>query len=192
MNNIGMKKLLKQVGLVLILTAVYLVVAVPFKVMSVIPGFADIRPVLMLNPVYGIFFGIPGCIAFAIGNLVGDLLSDSLRWSSIGGFIANFIGPFLFYVYWNKISKTPFSLRTGKNLLKQLCVTVVTAVAETIIITPMVELSYPEVSSILFAKTVMLNVSVFPIVLGIPLMILMQEELYFTPKPFSKKKNALR
>ncbi len=43
MNNIGMKKLLKQVGLVLILTAVYLVVAVPFKVMSVIPGFADIR-----------------------------------------------------------------------------------------------------------------------------------------------------
>ena len=69
MNNIGMKKLLKQVGLVLILTAVYLVVAVPFKVMSVIPGFADIRPVLMLNPVYGIFFGIPGCIAFAIGNL---------------------------------------------------------------------------------------------------------------------------
>ncbi len=83
----------------MILTAVYLVVAVPFKVMSVIPGFADIRPVLMLNPVYGIFFGIPGCIAFAIGNLIGDLLSDSLRWSSIGGFIANFIGPFLFYVY---------------------------------------------------------------------------------------------
>ena len=192
MNNKGMKKLLKQIGLVLILTAVYLVVAVPFKVMSVIPGFADIRPVLMLNPVYGIFFGIPGCIAFAIGNLIGDLLSDSLRWSSIGGFIANFIGPFLFYVYWNKISKTPFSLRTGKNLLKQLCVTVVTAVAETIIITPMVELSYPEVSSILFVKTVMLNVSVFPIVLGIPLMILMQEELHFTPKPFSKKKNALR
>ncbi len=78
-----MKKLLKQVGLVLILTAVYLVVAVPFKVMSVIPGFADIRPVLMLNPVYGIFFGIPGCIAFAIGNLIGDLLSDSLRWSDL-------------------------------------------------------------------------------------------------------------
>ena len=49
MNNIGMKKLLKQVGLVLILTAVYLVVAVPFKVMSVIPGFADIRPVLLLE-----------------------------------------------------------------------------------------------------------------------------------------------
>ena len=80
MNKIEKKKLLKQVGLVLILTAVYLVVAVPFKVMSVIPGFADIRPVLMLNPVYGIFFGIPGCIAFAIGNLIGDLLSDSLRW----------------------------------------------------------------------------------------------------------------
>ena len=190
MNNNGMKKLLKQIGLVLILTAVYLVVAVPFKVMSVIPGFADIRPVLMLNPVYGIFFGIPGCIAFAIGNLIGDLLSDSLRWSSIGGFIANFIGPFLFCVYWNKISKTPFSLRTGKDLLKQVVLTVVTAVAETLIITPMVELSYPEVSSILFANAVMLSVSVFPIVRWIPLMMLRQEELQFKPKPFSKKKDV--
>lgn len=190
MKNNGVKNLLKQIGLVLILTAVYLVVAVPFKVMSVIPGFADIRPVLMLNPVYGIFFGIPGCIAFAIGNLIGDLLSDSLRWSSIGGFLANFTGPFLIYVYWTKISKTPFSLRTGKDLLKQLGVTVVSAVVETLIITPMVELSYPEVSSTLFAKTVMLNVSVFPIVLGIPLMILMQEELHFTPKPLFQQKNT--
>ncbi len=59
MNHNAMKKRLRRIGLTLILTAVYLGVAVPFKVMSVIPGFADIRPVLMLNPVFGIFFGIP-------------------------------------------------------------------------------------------------------------------------------------
>lgn len=179
---------MKQAGMVLILTAVYLVVAIPFKVMSIIPGFTDIRPVLMLNPIYGIFFGIPGCIAFAIGNLIGDLLSDSIRWSSIAGFAANFIGPLLFYIYWNKISKTPFSLRTGKNLLKQTVVTIFTAVIEAMIITPVVELSYPEVNSTLFALSVLLNVSVFPIFLGIPMMILMQDELHFIPKELSKAK----
>lgn len=188
MRNNGVKYFMKQAGMVLILTAVYLVVAIPFKVMSIIPGFTDIRPVLMLNPIYGIFFGIPGCIAFAIGNLIGDLLSDSIRWSSIAGFAANFIGPLLFYIYWNKISKTPFSLRTGKNLLKQTVVTIFTAVIEAMIITPVVELSYPEVNSTLFALSVLLNVSVFPIFLGIPMMILMQDELHFIPKEFSKAK----
>lgn len=177
MKSNSAKKALKTVGLVLILTAVYLVVAIPFKVMSVIPGFADIRPVLLLNPVYGIFFGIPGCVAFAIGNLIGDIMSDSLRWSSIAGFVANFAGPFIFYIYWRKISKTPFSLRTPKDLLKQVGLTAVTAVVEALIITPVVELTYPEVSAFLFAMTVLLNVTVFPIALGIPLMILMQEEL---------------
>ena len=76
------------------LIAVYLIVAIPFKVMEVIPGFTDIRPVSMLMPVYGIFFGIPGCIAYAIGNLITDIISDSLRWSCIAGFVANFAGPF--------------------------------------------------------------------------------------------------
>ena len=45
----------------------------------------------MLYPVYGIFFGLPGCFATALGNLIADILSDSLRWSSIAGFIANFL-----------------------------------------------------------------------------------------------------
>ena len=184
MKNSGIQKLLKSLGLILVLTAVYLVVAVPFKVMSVIPGFTDIRPVLLLKPVFGIFFGVPGCVAFAVGNLIGDILSDSLRWSSIAGFTANFIGPFLFYLYWNKISKTPFSLRTGMGLLKQTVLTVVSAIVEAVIITPVVELSYPEVSSILFATSVMINGAVFPIFLGIPLLILMHEELRFTPRPF--------
>lgn len=166
----------------LILLLVYLIVALPFKVMSVIPGFTDIRPVSLLQPVYGVFFGIPGCLAFAIGNLIGDIFSDSLRWSSIAGFAANFAGPFLFYLFCNMLSKTPFSLRTGKSLLKQIAVTAVSAIAQAALITPAVVLIYPEVSGLIFAVTVMLNGSVFPIVLGIPLMILMQEELGFKPQ----------
>jgi hypothetical protein len=52
------KSILKQSGVALILLIVYLIVAIPFKVMSVIPGFTDIRPVTLLEPVYGIFFGV--------------------------------------------------------------------------------------------------------------------------------------
>lgn len=172
----------KNILLTLILLLVFLIVAIPFKVMSVIPGFTDIRPVSLLQPVFGIFFGVPGCMAFAIGNLISDIDSDSLRWSSIAGFAANFAGPYLFYLFLCRLSKTPFSLRSGKNLLKTIAVTALSAIVQAVLITPAVVLIYPEVSGWLFATTVTLNGSIFPIILGIPLMILMQEELGFKPQ----------
>ena len=178
-------KPVKLCALTVILVLVYLVIAIPFKVMSVIPGFTDIRPVMLLKPVFGIFFGIPGCIAFAIGNLIGDIMSDSLRWSSIAGFAANFLGPFVFYAFWRWISKEPFSLRTGKSLLKMTAVVIVSSVIEAVIITPAVKLIYPDIDFGLFALMVMINGTVFPLFLGIPLMILMQEELHV--KPISHK-----
>lgn len=182
------KKILKRIGLFLILLAVYLVVAVPFKVMSVIPGFTDIRPVILLEPVYGIFFGIPGCIAFAAGNLIGDIVSSSLKWTSIAGIFTGFAGPFLYYLFWNKLFSTSFSLRTGKDLLKQVCSTLSIASVETVILSIAVKWRYPDVNIRLFALTVMINESLFPIALGIPLMILMQEELGFSPATLSKTK----
>ena len=189
-NDTLPKKLLKAVLLTALLLAIYLAVAIPFKVMSVIPGFTDIRPVLLLQPVYGVYFGIPGCAAFAIGNLIGDALSDSMRWSSIAGFIANFAGPFLFYLYWSRVSKKPFSLRTGKGLLTQVALIAILAVMETLMITPAVMLFYPDVDWMLFALTVLLNNFIFPIVISIPLMILMQEELGFKPLYYRKDPEA--
>ena len=181
LRNSRLHPFVKNVLLTLILLVVFLIVAIPFKVMSIIPGFTDIRPVSLLQPVFGVFFGLPGCFAFAIGNLIGDIVSDSLRWSSIAGFAANFAAPFVFYIYWNRISKTPFSLRTGKNLLIEIALTLVSAILQAAMITPAVVLVYPDVSGSVFATTVMLNGTVFPIVLGIPLMILMQEEFDFKP-----------
>ena len=173
---------LRTAGLFFALVLVYLILAVPFRVMVVIPGFTEIRPVQLLKPVYGIFFGIPGCLAFAVGNLIGDLLSDSLKWSSIAGFAANFVGPFVFWLFWRRFSKMPFFLRTGKDLLKLLAVTVVSAALEALLITPTVMLAYTDVNAVLFAETVFLNGTVFPLLLGIPLMILMQEEFGFQPR----------
>ena len=182
MENSMAKTTLKRVGLVLVLLAVYLVVAVPFKVMSIIPGFTDVRPVTLLEPVYGIFFGLPGCIAFAVGNLIGDIISGSLKWSSIAGFASAFLGPFIYWFFWNKISKTSFSLRTGKELLKQTLLTLFAAVFEATLLVLTVETAYHEVNGHLFVLTVLINETLYPIFLGIPLMILMQEELGFQPK----------
>lgn len=165
----------------LVQVIVYLVVSVPFKVMEVIPGFTDIRPVTLLGPIYGVFFGPQGCLAIATGNLITDIISDSLRWSSIAGFIANFIGPFIIYLFWSRISKKGFSLRTGRNILKYIAIVIAAAVLEALIITPAVAIVYPDVNAALFMITVILNTSVFPIVLGIPLIFLMQEELGFEP-----------
>lgn len=168
--------------LVLILTVSYLIVAIPFKVMEVIPGFTDIRPVMLVQPIYGIFFGIPGCLASAISNLICDAVSNSLRWSSIGGFIANFLGPLVFYLFWTRISKKEFNIRNAKNLLIYCAVTLFSALVQTVIITPMVKLIYPDIQGMVFALSVMANNTLFPIFLGIPIIILLQEELGLHPK----------
>lgn len=172
---------MKRIKTVLILFAVYLLVAVPFKVMEIIPGFADIRPVVLLGPVYGIFFGMTGCGVMAVGNLIMDIVSDSLRWSSIAGFAANFLGPWCIWFYWARLSREPFSLRNWKSILRHCGVVIFSAVLETIIITPAVALIYPNVDAGLFAVSVMANTGLFPIFFGLPLLILMQEELGFVP-----------
>ena len=173
------KPFVKSLMFFIVQIFVYLVVALPFKVMDVIPGFTDIRPVMLLTPIYAVFFGSQGCLSLAVGNLIMDIVSDSLRWSCIAGFVANFIGPFIIYWFWAHISKSPFSLRSAKNLLIHTMLIICAAFLETLIITPAVAIVYPTVDIRLFATTVMLNSSLFPMGLGIPLTILMQEELGF-------------
>lgn len=177
---------MKHIRTILILLFVYLIVAVPFKVMEIIPGFTDIRPVIMLEPVYAVFFGIPGCIVMALGNLVMDAVSDSLRWSSIMGFVANFSGPLLIWAYWHFWSPCSFSLRNGRNILRHIWIVFLSAILEMALITPSVALFYPEIDAKLFALSILLNNFLFPIIFGIPLIILIQEEMGFIPQKRAK------
>lgn len=180
----------RMLTLFVTLVVVYLVIALPFKVLGVIPGFTDIRPVSMLQPVYGIFFGIPGCFANAFGNLIGDILSDSLRWSSIAGFVAAFIYPYLMHLFWNKLRKRPFNLRNGRTMGLFILTNIALAILQALIITPAVALIYPEVDFMLFATTVICNGSLFPLAFAIPFIILIQEELGFAPLSSSKQLEA--
>ena len=171
----------RQAVMFAILLVVYLVIALPFKALSVIPGFTDVRPVYMLQPVYGIFFGIPGCLACAVGNLVGDIASDSLRWSSIAGFVGNFAYPFLMYLFWTKLRKEPFALRRGRTMSLFTATAVACTLVQALIITPAVAFHYPDVDAVLFFLSVLANGSLFPIGFAIPFIILLQEELGFSP-----------
>ncbi|KPV65017.1 MAG: QueT transporter [Candidatus Bathyarchaeota archaeon BA1] len=59
--------------------------------LTIIPGFTWIRPANMLSPLFGMMFGIPGCIGCAVGNFIADSLAGYLGVGSIGGFVGNFV-----------------------------------------------------------------------------------------------------
>ena len=163
------------------LLAAYLVVAIPFKAMNLIPGFTDVRPVMALGPVYGIFFGPVGCLACGFGNLVADAVDHAIRWTSIAGFASNALGPLLVWWFWTRVSRTPFSLRTPRDLLRHCLLLAAMGALETAIVAPAVALVYPEVDAVFLAWAVFGNTAGFPILLGIPLSILLQEEFGFEP-----------
>ncbi len=169
------KKLLTS----LILIIFYLMVAIPFKVMVVIPGFTDIRPVTILGPIFGLYFGIPGCIIFAFMNLVMDIVGDSLRWSSIAGLVANFAGPFFILMFWKKLKAkgVELTLKTPGNVGLFSLSLILAALLEAVIITPVVALTYPDVNALTFAISVIANTSIFPICFGIPIIIIIKEEI---------------
>ena len=75
-----------------------------------------------------------------------------------------------------------------RHIIKHIVVILIVAVIETVLITPAVALVYPDVDHMLFFMTVMINSTAFPILLGIPLIIILQEELGLKPKPFRKRK----
>ena len=171
----------RKAGVFAALLGAYIAIALPFKALSVIPGFTEIRPVSLLQPVYGIFFGVPGCMAFAVGNLIGDIASDSLRWSSIAGFAGNFAGPYIMYLFCCRLRKKGFDLRSASALACMAGLVAASAAIQAAIIAPAVAAFYPDVDIALFTASVLANGTLFPLCFSVPLIILMQEELGFAP-----------
>lgn len=84
--------------LIVVTAALYAVALIMLAQIKLIPT-VPIRPANALQPVFGILFGIPGCIGLAFGNLVNDLLTGSAApHILIAGFISNFLGGFIAYL----------------------------------------------------------------------------------------------
>ena len=138
----------------ILLVFIYLVFAIPFRSMNLIPGFTDVRPVTTVGAIYAIFIGPLGCMASACGNLIADIIDNALHWSCFAGFAANFLGPCLIWYLWRKYGKLPFALRTMRELLFHSAVIIISALLETAIISPAVSTAYPEVNILFFSLTV--------------------------------------
>ncbi len=165
----------------LVLLAVYLAVAVPFRSLEFIDGLTDIRPVTMLMPVFGVFFGPAGAWAFAVGNTISDVIAGSFGWASVGGFVANFAAVYVYYLFWNRIVKVRISISDWREL-GLFVSSVVAATAVTVaILLPAVAFTGVPVNLVYFGEIVAINNCVFALVPGIAIVIIMESEYGLRP-----------
>jgi energy-coupling factor transport system substrate-specific component len=94
--------------------AIYAAVLIPFKPITIIPGFTEVRPASVIPIICSIMFGPAGAWGSAFGNLIGDLFG-TLGPGSIFGFFGNFLYGYIPYKLWN-IFGMP-SPTTGRGVL---------------------------------------------------------------------------
>ena len=100
-----------------IVLAAFLVLGIPFKVMVLVEGFTEVRPVNALPPIAGMICGPLGAIACGVGNLVADLFG-TFNGTSVLGFFGNAAAAYLPYRLWHIYSDEPPNLHKKINILK--------------------------------------------------------------------------
>jgi energy-coupling factor transport system substrate-specific component len=100
-----------------IVLAAFLVMGIPFKVMVLVEGFTELRPVNAIPPLAGLICGPVGALACGIGNLIDDLFG-TFNSTSILGFFGNFIAAYMPYRIWHIYSDEQPNLHKNSNILK--------------------------------------------------------------------------
>ena len=165
----------RRIAFVIVLSIIFVLVAVPFKVLNLIPGITEIRPVDCLNMLFGVMFGIYGALGCAIGNIIADILGGTLTISSWAGFVSNFVGTYLAYILWYGIIKERPRIRNLKQVAAFTLISAAIGIVIAGIVTFGVELSYPEVDGISLFVQIFLNTLGFSVILGMPLVIMLEE-----------------
>ena len=100
-----------------IVLAAFLVLGIPFKVMVLVEGFTEVRPVNAVPPIAGLICGPIGALACGLGNLIADLFG-SFNLTSVLGFFGNAAAAYLPYRLWHIYSDEAPNLHKNKNILK--------------------------------------------------------------------------
>jgi energy-coupling factor transport system substrate-specific component len=149
--------------LIVVTAALYAVALLMLAQIKLIPS-VPIRPANALQPVFGILFGIPGCIGLAFGNMVSDLFQGSAApHILIAGLISNFLGGFI-----PLIAVSHPALKTTRSYVQYYVFVVVIAsavVACTILLNVALGFTPMEIAA-LFVPTVFLNQAIATAVLG--------------------------
>lgn len=166
------KQTLLQMGLCIL---VFIGMAVPFKVMVLIEGFTEVRPVNAVPVVVGLLLGPAGAWGCGIGNLVADLFGTFSK-ASILGFIGNFIAAYLPYKLWHYAGRveTP-NVKSYRNIVKYLSITAVAALATALIIACGLDMLFGMWMPKIF-WIILLNDFGFPILIGLPVFIVLTSE----------------
>lgn len=154
------------------LLVIYMCLALPFAKVEFIEGFSNLRPVSILIPVYGLYFGMAGAWASGIGNLLFDVLTGGLAWSSSAGFIANFALPIFYRILWRLISPRSISVTNSLKFCQFALVVFIATALKCLIIAPVIAYCYPEVPIFDFCVSVYASDGVFPLFPGIAILIM--------------------
>ena len=100
-----------------IVLAAFLALGIPFKVMILVEGFTEVRPVNALPPIAGLVCGPLGALACGLGNLIADMFG-TFNGTSVLGFFANMAAAYLPYRLWHIYSDEPPNLHKNMNILK--------------------------------------------------------------------------
>ena len=101
----------------LIVLGAFLSLGIPFKVMVLVEGFTEVRPVNTIPPIAGLICGPVGALAVGVGNLIADLFG-TLSASSVLGFFGNMVAAYLPYRLWHIYSQEEPHVHCGKNLIR--------------------------------------------------------------------------
>lgn len=104
----------------------FLILGISFKVMVLVEGLTEVRPVNAIPPVAGLVCGPIGALACAIGNLLADM-AGTFSSSSILGMVGNFIAAYLPYRLWHLFSNEPPSLHSYKHIVLYGLISLITA-----------------------------------------------------------------
>jgi energy-coupling factor transport system substrate-specific component len=93
----------RMVVLTAICAAVYVAVLLPFKIVTIVPGFTEFRPGAAMPVLLSLLFGPAGAWGAGFGNLIGDLLGGMFGPGSVPGFLGNFLYGFVAYKLWRAL-----------------------------------------------------------------------------------------
>ena len=154
---------------------IYYVVLTVFLNIPVFNGETQLRPASGVGPVLGLFFGWPGILGCAVGNLISDAgaESDPLMLAVYTGIQVLYDAvPYVVWYLVRRKSKNPYpSLASAKNAALFLMATVVAAAAVTLMLMPF------ETDRMVFLNIHLvrfLNNELFLIYVGMPLLIALE------------------
>ena len=163
----------KKINQFLVSCISFIILGSCFKVMVLIEGVTEVRPVNAIPVPAGLFFGPLAGLGCAVGNLVSDLFG-TLTATSVIGFAANFMAAYMPYRLWHIYVKEEPNVHSFHKLLVYVWITFVSALSASWMIATGIWLFRDWVPDM--AVIVFLNGFVFPILFGLPVFIVMTSD----------------